>query len=77
MQGGVFSKTNCRKIDLAWKFPKINKSAGFNKTMQVGIFQKLIGTCCTFIRYTRVPDIRNGSRHVSKSYIDDALQLEG
>ena len=38
----------------AGKFPKINKRAGWNKAVQVGIFQKINKLCSTFIRETRV-----------------------
>ena len=38
----------------AGKFPKINKRAGWNKAVQVGIFQKINKMCSTFIRETRV-----------------------
>ena len=36
------------------KFPKINKRAGGNKGMQVGIFQKINKICCTIIKDARV-----------------------
>ena len=38
----------------AGKFPKINKRAGWNKAVQVGIFKKNNKMCSTFIRETRV-----------------------
>ena len=38
----------------AGKISKINKRAGGNKAVQVGIFQKIINLCSTFIRYSRV-----------------------
>ena len=40
----------------AGKIPKINKRAGWNKAVQVGIFQKINKMCSTFIRKTRVVD---------------------
>ena len=43
----------------AGKFPKINKRAGWNKAVQVGIFQKINKLCSTFIRETRVDPTKN------------------
>ena len=39
------------------KFLKINKRAGGNKGVQVGIFQKINKVCSTFIRETRVVEM--------------------
>ena len=39
--GWNFSKINSKKVNFAWKFPNIDKCAGCNKTMQVGIFEKI------------------------------------
>ena len=42
------------KNKFSGKFFKINKRAGWNKAVQVGIFQKINKLCSTFIRETRV-----------------------
>ena len=41
------------KNKFSGKFSKINKSAGWNKTVQAGIFQKVNKMCRTFIKETR------------------------
>ena len=39
---GFFFKNDSKEIELARNFPKTNKRAGCNKTLQVGSFSKII-----------------------------------
>ena len=41
----------------AGKIPKIDKRAGWNKTVQVGIFQKINKICCMIIWEVRLHNI--------------------
>ena len=57
MQDGIrragwnFQEVHLIKMHAGWKkFPKLIKCAGWNKGVQVGIFQKINKLCCTFIR---------------------------
>ena len=49
--GWNFQEVHLIKMHAGWKkFPKLIKCAGWNKGVQVGIFQKINKLCCTFIR---------------------------
>ena len=56
MQDGIrpcrldFSKIYYYKNKISRKFSKINKRAGWNKAVQVGIFLKINKLCSMFIR---------------------------
>ena len=47
-------RTGARNKHAGWKLFDINKRAGCNKAVQVGIFQKINKMCSTFIKETRV-----------------------
>ena len=48
--GWNLSRIYCEKTMKAGKVSEINKRAGCNMAVQVGFFQRIIKTCCMFIR---------------------------
>ena len=57
MQVGILAILLLLILVYAENFPNINKRAGWNKDVQVGIFQKINKICCMIIWEVRLHNI--------------------